>query len=355
MTHADPSPHRAVLFAVPLLLIASISWGKSPDAKPSGLYNVSSAAALVKAVNNAPKDGATIVLAPGTYEIDKTLVIQDKNTVNIVGSGWNTIIRKRGDGDAIRFTNSHFCTVKNLLMVGDPAAKTGSGIIFKDTSSCTVDFCRICEFPESGVRFEGNPKSPMSSNTVSDCHFIGNRRDQLYSFNNNDFYISGNQFGTHSKFPKTGCVLDHSSAGTYTMNYHWGNVNAFRLGPGASFNRIENNRFENSRETGVIIGDPKGGDWSGFNIITGNTIHTNSEDKSGAFPAVEAYDAAEITFCQNQIFSWNSSALKHKSSLIIGRGCRDWIVKDNNFRHNVEKSLVYDENCGHIVKDNLMD
>jgi hypothetical protein len=56
-----------------------------------------------------------------------------------------------------------------------------------------------------------------------------------------------------------GCLLDRSSAGTYSMNYHWGNVNAMQVGPHAHFNRIENNRFENSRETGVIVGTSEGG------------------------------------------------------------------------------------------------
>ena len=324
------------------------------DARPA-LYNVSTSAELVEAVNRLSPNGGTVSLAPGAYEIDETLKIVGKNAVNLRGTGWDTSIRRKGAGDAILFDKSHFCTVRDLLILGDPSSATGSGIVFRDASSCKVDSCRICEFAVSGVRFEGNAKSPMSSNTVSNCHFIGNRGDQLYSFNNNDFYITGNQFGTHSKFPRTGCRLDHSSAGTYSMNYHWGNVNALRLGPGANFNRIENNRFEQSREIGIIIGDPEKGDPSSFNIITGNTIHTNSEGKPGEFAAVAAYDAHQTTFCQNQVFSWDSNSVKHKSSLVLGRSCFNWIVKDNNFRHNTGKALVYDENAGHIIKDNLMD
>ncbi len=327
----------------------------SPSDDGPGLYNVSTTAELVEAVNKVSANGGTVSLAPGNYEIDQTLTIAGKNAVNLRGTGWDTAIRKKGAGDAIFFDRSHFCAVRDLLIVGDGSAATGSGIVFRDCSSCRVDSCRVCEFAVSGVRFEGNPKSPMSSNTVSNCHFIGNRADQLYSFNNNDFYIIGNQFGTHGKTPRTGCRLDHSSAGTYSMNYHWGNVNALRLGPGANFNRIENNRFENSRETGVIIGDPEKGDGSSFNIITGNTIHTNSEDKPGEFPAMVAYDAHQTTFCQNQVFSWDSNSVKHKHSLVLGRNCFNWIVKDNNFRHNTGKALVCDENAGHIVKDNLMD
>ena len=177
--------------------------------------------------------------------------------------------------------------------------------------------------------------------------------DQIHSRYNNDFYITGNQFGAGpGKNPGTGCLLDHSSAGSYTLNYHWGNVVALRL-IGAHFNRIENNRLEQSRESGIVIGDPKAGDGSCLNIITGNTIHTNSEHNKGKFPAVVAYYAGDTTFCQNQIFSWDSNSQLHSDGLVIGRGCKNWIVKDNIIRHVTGKALVYDKKAGHIVKDNI--
>jgi hypothetical protein len=103
----------------------------------------------------------------------------------------------------------------------------------------------------------------------------------------------------------------------------------------------------------MVIGDPKGGDASQLNIITGNTIHTNSEHNKGKFPAVAAYDAVDTTFCQNQIFSWDSNTVKHKVGLLIGRGCSNWIVKDNILRHHVEGAIEYDRKAGHIVKDNI--
>ena len=125
------------------------------------------------------------------------------------------------------------------------------------------------------------------------------------------------------------------------MNYHWGNKVALRLGPGSHFNRIENNRFEQSIETGIMIGDPKGGDPNQFNIITGNTIHTNSAGNSGKFNAVEAHDAHAFTFTNNQIFSWSSDSVKVKSGLVLGR-CVKWIIKDNIIRHYTAEPIVYD-------------
>jgi hypothetical protein len=345
-------PYR-FLAVVVILLMAVSAVGSAP------LYrHVSTTAGFLDAMKSMGPEGGTIELAPGVYTIEKTVAFKGINHINIVGSGWNTTLQKKGDGDALVFTDCGFTVVRNLLINGDGSAKKGSGIVFGGSysSSCTVNFCRISGFPESGIFFDGASKSPLSSNTVKDCHFIGNKGIQLHSFNNNDFYIIGNQFGTHGNNPKVGCLLDHSSAGSYTLNYHWGNVNAMIMGPHSNFNRIENNRFEESLETGVIItGDPKGGWGCYYNIITGNTFHTNSKSKFGGYPAVEATESAAITFCSNQIFSWDNKSTRHKSSLIIGKNCSKWIVKDNIFSHNTEKPLVYDENAGHIVKDNIMD
>jgi predicted outer membrane repeat protein len=80
-----------------------------------------------------------------------------------------------------------FCEIRHILFEGDLAATSGSALSFQgNCSSCTVDHCRIGNFPESGVRFEGDSQHPMSSNTIRDCHFIGNLGDQLFSLNHND-------------------------------------------------------------------------------------------------------------------------------------------------------------------------
>jgi hypothetical protein len=317
---------------------------------------VAKSADLVKAFARIGPEGATIVLRPGAYRITAPLVIRGSH-VNIQGAGWNTTIQRIGAGDALVFKDAGFCTVRDLLINGDASARSGNGIAFRgQSSSCTVDFCRISNFAESGVSFEGDAKRPQSSNTVSRCHFIDNGGDQLRSVSNNDFYILQNQFGAHTRTgaraPRSGTALWPSSAGSYSLNYHWGNRVALRVGPGSHFNRFENNRFEQSRETGVLIGEANAAGCY-LNILTGNTFHTNSEEKSGAWPAVEAHGACETTFTSNQVFSWDSATVRHRHSLVLGAGCRNWIVKDNVFRHNVERAIVFDEKAEHIVKDNI--
>lgn len=340
-----------------LCIAVSSAFAEGEAAKPA-YFQVTDTKGLVDAVSKiGPEGNATINLLPGTYTIRDTILIKQKSRVCLIGSGWNTRIVKQGDGDAIVFEGSCWmCWVKNMSIVGDPKATKGSGIVFRKgewSGICVIDSCHIDMFAESGIRFEGDPKTPFSSNTVSNCWLVNSLGDQLYSRANNDFYITTNQFGRGpDRTPRSGCLLDHSSAGTYTLNYHWGNTVALRM-IGGHFNRIEDNRLEQSYESGIVIGDPKKAETSQLNIITGNTIHTNSEHNRGKFPAVIAYDCVDTTFCQNQIFSWDSNSVKHTIGLVLEKGCRDWIVKDNIFRHHVETAVKYDKKAGHVVKDNI--
>jgi hypothetical protein len=96
------------------------------------LWNVSTAEELKDAVLQLSILGGygTINLAPGTYVIKDTLEFRKLNHVNIIGSGWNTVIQKSGNGDAIRFIDCNFSSVRDLLIAGDQNANEGSGIVF---------------------------------------------------------------------------------------------------------------------------------------------------------------------------------------------------------------------------------
>jgi len=341
---------------VALIIIVPLFSDKSADAAP--VYaEVSTVEELQAAVSKIDFSGGQIILQPGTYILTQPLFFKGINTLEIRGAGWSTNIQAP-EGDAIVLEDCGFCSIRDLMVTSSHEAKNGNGIRFVNQSSSNmVDFCRISLFPESGIAFEGVASAPQSSNTVMRCHFIDNIKAQLLSRNNNDFYFMQNQFGAHGRLkenaPQYGALLDHSSAGTYSLNYHWSNCVAMMMTDGCNFNRIENNRFEMSERQGLLIGDPTAPGLLAFHIITGNTFHTNSEELSGKYAAVEATGAWDITFTGNQVFSWDSNTYKHKNSLLLGGNCHNWIVKDNIFRHNTEAALVYDETAGIIVKDNL--
>lgn len=323
------------------------------QAPPPASFTVTNAEELLAAVHATGE--RTIRLEPGVYLVDEALTFAGQNHVNILGSGWNTTIVRRGEGPAIVFEDAGFCLVSDLMISG--ASTASDGIVYRgQSSSNTVRSCRISSFTGSGIRYEGTKDVQMSTNSVLYCHFIDNLGEQLRSFYNNDFYILGNQFGFWQGQPKTGAALVHSSAGSYSLNYHWGNDVALVLGPGSDYNRIENNRLEQSRTSGIIIGNPETADqWNRFNTFVGNTIHTNSEGNFREYSAVVAYDAHDTIFSSNQVFSWYPPDTQHKSALVLGRGCASWIVTGNILRHNSEEAIVADAEAGHLIKDNLVD
>ena len=344
---------------VGVLGLAAVALALGPGAHAAPVYaEVSNVAELLQAAQSVTGDGGQIILRPGSYELTAPLKFKSVYSLELRGSGWSTVLRTPSDG--LIFEDCAFCSVRDLLIVGDLAGKSGSGIIFRgQCSSNTVDFCRLASFPDSGLAYEGDPVVPQSSNTVMRCHFIDNGGAQLLSRNNNDFFMMQNQFGADQRHgdgaPQCGTLLDHSSAGTYSTSYHWGNRVALKMTGGCHFNRIENNRFEMSLEQGLLMGSQGSGELLMLNIITGNTIHTNSMAKSGASAAVEAYDAWSTTFCTNQIFSWDSASFKHRKSLVLGLGCQKWIVKDNICGSNTEEAIFMADDAGHIVKDNITD
>lgn len=339
------SPLFTLLLALPAL------------AQPATSHTVATTKELLAAIEAIPSNGATITLKPGLYVINETIVLKNRRLVYIVGSGWNTVLSKKGDGDVLLLVDSHFCVVKDLRFTQDTPAESGSAIRFGGTcSSNEVIHCRILNFPQSGVRFEGRADSPMSSNTVRDCHFISNHEAQLFSRHNNDFYITGNQFGKHGDIhPAFGAVLDHSSAGTYTMNYHWDNTVALQLGPAANFNRIANNRFEESVHEGLRIGPNADSPLSMLNIITGNTIHTNGKGTLGKHPAVRAFQAIDCTFTSNQIFTWDGNTTRHTHGLQLDQTCERWVITSNLIRHGAAAPITAPESRGHVLGENLVD
>ena len=327
----------------------------------SPLYaEVGTVDALCRALERVPACGGTIVVRPGVYHFSQTLLVRNVYHLVLRGSGWNTTLRKMGDGDALVLEGCHFAVIENLLLDQGSQARSGSGIVFRGSNSTVVDRCRIQRFPESGVYYDGLRAAPMSSNTVRDCHFISNLGYQLRSERSNDFFITGNQFGAHGGTPAVGAFLLESSAGTYAANYHWNNRVAFRLAAGCHYNRIENNRFEESETCGVQIGEAghAEGDWAAycnFNIILGNTIHTNSKGGMGLHPAVAAWNATETTFSGNQVFSWNSGQCRHSSALVLGTGCNAWIIRGNILRHHASEAIVLNDPARHLVGDTLAD
>lgn len=326
------------------------------------VWTVTTTTELLNAVAALPSDGGTINLMPGSYSLTSPITITNKTNVRFIGGGWGTWVVTTADCSAFVFSNSSYCLLKNMSIAWSAGTSgTASGVVFNNgSSSCTVDSCQVTAFRSSGVRFDGTSATPLTKNTVCYSHLLDNRGDNLRSYYNNDFYFVGNQLGSHQDFyvyphpflPTSGTLLDHCTGGTYTLNYHWDNEVGLRLGPGSSNNRIENNRIEMSHKQGILIGT-SGGAVNYRNVISGNTIHTNSDHPAndGVYNAVEAYGAEDLIFTGNQFFNW--SGLHHKNGVeMMDTACKNWVLKNNHFFGHAVSAYVT-RGTGHIVTGNI--
>lgn len=322
-------------------------------------YNATTVQQLRDAVTwaNQTSDGCTIFIAPGTYTLNNGEVLAMTNfNVHFIGSGWDTVIQKTGNGDGITFTNTN-CSVQNLTIKADPAATTGSGIVFSGASAGRwVQGCWICSFPVSGVRFLGPSNAPQSTNSVSDCLFSDNRGDQLYLNYSHDFYIRGNYFQGYSSIPTSGICLDNASAGSVAKNYCFGNRVGMKMLPGCHYNRVESNRFDSNYREGLVIGGTAAGNFNQFSIFVGNMFYNNSRESYGIYSAAAAYNTDYCMFRENQVFVSDAQSFKHDWGLVLstaGTGCHKWIVTTNTFRDNRSGTVSYSGSVGHIVADNI--
>ncbi|MCC6729186.1 MAG: right-handed parallel beta-helix repeat-containing protein [Chthonomonadales bacterium] len=303
----------------------------------------------------APSAGGAIHLAPGTYELDSPLEVRGCSLVGLVGAGaGRTTLRRRGDGDAIVFRGAcNNCSVRGLRVVGDPRATRGSGVVFTDTDwsgLSSIDSCTIEGFAEYGVSFAGRYAAPESSNTVSNCLLRNNRRAQIGSVANNDFFFVRNHMVVDAPAASAACgiAMARSSAGSVAHNVFRGCWIGVRMAGGCSINRIEDNAFDGCHASAIDSGaeTPPGYDlrsvprarlyeaweWDNANrfrlnaetLIRGNVIRADGE----GFRALDARGTVFCTFHGNTLITPGRVG----GVLRAGPSCMGWIVRDNLLR-----------------------
>jgi hypothetical protein len=258
-------------------------------------------------------DFKTIEIPHGLIRLDGC-ALSGRNAVHVRGQGrTQTTIRAASNDDALVFTNANFCDVSGLSVQHEPSATGGRGIVFDGTSSsCSVDDLFVALNPDGGVHFLGVSETPQSENQTRSCLFQDNGGKQLFYEHSNDYMISNNRFGRFSLsgFPTHGAHILNSSAGTYLLNKHWNNVNA-AVFENANFMRIVANRFEESRNEGVIL----------LNAILAtlglNHYHTNSQSNSGNFSALQISNSARIVLSSEFTYSWDAENYLHKNGIEV--------------------------------------
>ena len=282
------------------------------------------------AIQAAINQGAwkTIYFPSGVYRTSAPLGISAINNMRLLGEGGtNTTIRLFGNGTILSITDASFCSIEELGF--QHGSGTGSGVIFWGINgSNNVDRCFFSQNPAGhGLAFSGTEAVSQSSNRITRCVFLENGLAQLYLHRSNDGLVGYNAFGGGSSgYPPAGCSLSYASAGLYVGNEHWDNVNALRI-DNSSFLRISNNRFEESRQEGVLATTSP---WCQF---TGNYLHTNSQAVTGTYSALRlATSCTNWNITGNTVMSWNT--LRHKHSIETDATCSSINMVGNMLDHS---------------------
>ncbi|MHB1457502.1 MAG: right-handed parallel beta-helix repeat-containing protein [Armatimonadota bacterium] len=319
---------------------------------------------LEKAVRDLPETGGTIYITAGNYRLTGSLSIKDKNNVTIIGSGLGTFLKGIKDADLISFEGKcNNCYIGNLNIMPDIATpwklvdmSKGSGVLFKGAGTgFSVDYCIIDNWPVSCIRIEGNPENTIKKVTITGNWIIRGKETQLYMTHCRDFNVSDNQYGYvfEDKLP-IGAYFAHCSDGLYELNYHWGNKIGLWFDHDCSDIKILENRSEQSRVNGMLLGTPEGGLPNRRFVIEGNTFHTNPELDPGTAPNVAAYNTSNVKFLSNQIYTWWSER-KSTNGLELDDNCKDWELDSNYFRDYLKDAVKYNNKNNIKFRNNIFD
>jgi parallel beta-helix repeat protein len=277
--------------------------------------------AVINAIENV-KD----VYHPGGFCLVGPMAFQNLLGVRLKGvSRRESMFKLVSTGTMFKWSDCSDMQVIDLGFAPNAGLSNTDGMQFDGASSInTVDRCQFADFSLVGLTFVGTESEQISGNTLSNSLLLGCGVNNFLSVWSSDFFYHNNQFGVTQTgvVPQVGAYLQNSSAGTYTENYHWGNTVGFRH-LNCNYNRIENNRFEESKQQGVYMNGCT------RTIFSGNTIHTNSQQAFGGFDNAYFTNCDTLIVSGNTSFDWNNGATAHRYGFFFDVGCAAVELKGN--------------------------
>ena len=303
---------------------------KSYGAVGDGVTNDTSA--ITAAINACAS--RSLFFPKGIYLCDP-VTFSGVDHVRVFGEGrWASQIKVRSTGVGWTFSNCQGVNLERLSFEQNTSNCTGVRIDL-GSSLAIVDDVRFAGFGVHGLEMVGTTPTPLSGSRVTGCLFLQNQAAGLYFDNNNDFWVRGNQFGTTSGGPPDfGCLMESSSAGTYSENYHWGNTVGLRA-ESCNYNRYVGNRFEQNKHEGVALS--AGAD----NIFMGNTIHTNSNGTLAGFNNAAFTGVAGLSCIGNQSFDF-TDVPQASFGFAFGINCSGLTIKGNQISDYATAPYFFD-------------
>jgi hypothetical protein len=296
------------------------------------------------AIQAAIDSGATEIRVPKGVYLVSPLTITGKTSMQICGTdvAFGSQFKLNQTGAIFNLVGSSNVLITKLGLLPDTSISGTEGIRIDENSNIRVIECIIYSFRGAGVRFTGTLASQISGCIVRDNLFLSNGKDgtsaQLDTYYANDFSYTGNQFGSFSpttEFPAVGVRLDYSSNGFFSDNLIWACVNGGNF-TNSRYNRIANNRFEESRQNGCQIVN-----CDEF-IFTGNWLNDNSSATTNTYNHLTLQNVQRSVFSSNSFYPWDYPSTVAKYSIEL---------KTNSTFNTFSSNKSVEPGTAHIVLD----
>ncbi|MCI1647811.1 MAG: right-handed parallel beta-helix repeat-containing protein [Bacteroides sp.] len=251
-----------------------------PSIKVRKEYNVSPDANLTEVIHSA-ESGAIIILAKGTYAIQRSMFIDKTLTIRAADAIHKPLIRFKGDkpDNMVTIANGGQLVIENIIFdgtleSGKALAKAGisTALDMIQPYNLTVDGCTFQNFGESGFFAIKGTKATFAKNvTIKNCFFqdlsgdainYAAEKDDIGRYNADDMLIENCSFyrllGSAINIYRGGS--DESTAGPYVTVQHCNFVDCCNKERGSVVRLIgtqvlavENCNFDNSGRGGASI------------------------------------------------------------------------------------------------------
>lgn len=271
-----------------------------------------------------------IYFPAGTYRVTSTLT-QGTSTdnIHIYGAGeFVSTIKRDTNGDVFELTGVSFWVFNDISIQHATGLTSGYGVSLKSgSSSCEFINVYVVNNPGGGITSDGSSGSQQSEHKFISCLFLDNGRNgagkQLNLTWTNDFTIFECDFGrqgTMTGYPSHGVYFDNASAGLYMGCSHWDNTVAFEATGASNYNRISNNRWEESQNENVIYGGT-----GAHNQITNNIAHTGGKAAKDTYVNVSLTSTGSNNLLDDlTTFSWDTALYRNTYALSIGASVTGW-------------------------------
>ena len=281
--------------------------------------------------------GLDIIVDPGVYR-HTGLTITNKDSQVLKGPGglYKAQFFLTTAGNSVTLTSSTNIEFTDLGWTSDATVAGTAGIVTDGMSSLRVYKNIFYRFKGPGVKMGGDLTHQISGCIIRDNLFLSCGTDgtspQLEGNYSQDYSYTGNQLGSIGPFgpsnrPALGVRLTACSNGYFADNLIWQCTVGALFQTGCNYNRITNNRFEESQREGVIFS------FCDENIILGNWINDNSLETTNTYDGFGMYTCVHNTVSNNIVYNWEQPTILQKNSFIIANASTNNTFSGNKSRY----------------------